>query len=580
MEDRLVGKTILDTYRVVERVGAGGMGTLYKAIHLPLAQVVALKFIHPHVRTPKTIRRFQREARTLGSLKHPNIVGVKAFYAEGDDVFFVMEYLEGEDLASLLKRKGSLSLPEFKEIFSQVVDGVEYLHASGIVHRDLKPANIMLVAQPDGTSEVKILDFGLAKAMDESASQRLTASGTFVGTLQYVSPEQLSGKQVDVRSDVYSLACVMWEALSGEEPFSADGPVAAMTKHLSGTLPPMKLAEFAAISSVLQRCTAADPDGRLGSVRDMWSAIIKNESIPNAIPAKWPRVSKKVWITAACCLGAAIVVGGFVVVQSMINKSNIALQQSVHTKEVQQLCAILRRGMIVSQLQFQREHERTRTLARFSPQELEQLSEACADGSRKTSNPELRAALVDNMIDLAIHARLGYREANDTGAAERALAKALGRLKTPEDFDLADSSIKSRLFNAHMEYRYYDKTALLLTEGEILLAKGNSNSDYVANDRLEEAWGNALKMLERRDNPPPVWNLPPRTNVVELACRSAVAMIRHYMNGQRYDEAVDVGETAKRALAPWVEATPADLAPLNQQYELALQKSRSLKQKN
>jgi hypothetical protein len=240
---------------------------------------------------------------------------------------------------------------------------------------------------------------------------------------------------------------------------------------------------------------------------------------------------------------------------------------------LQQICERTRRGELVFPLTLDREDPRTKAYSEYSPQELERLSDACAQGLRTTTDPRLAWKLADNMVELALQARQCYRERRDTDAAVAVLAKLQAELQTPFEREIADSRIASRLLKAHFGERYYDKTVLLLAEGELLLLMEN----YAAHDRLEEAWSNALKMLEHRENPPNIWSLPPRSNVAQVSCKSATALIRRYTDLKRYDDAIKVGDTAKKALAPWVEATPADLAELNHHYELALQKSKTKK---
>lgn len=210
----------LGKFKIIEKIGEGGMGRVYKALDPILNRKVAIKVIafaeggDSNDRVQELRERFTREARLIGSLQHPNIVTLFDFGETEGIVYMAMEFLDGTDLKKVLKSGVALPLPRKLDILKQVCDGLAYAHAQGVIHRDLKPGNIHLL----DSGLVKIVDFGLARI----GSSDLTKAGVVVGTPYYMSPEQIRGKKVDHRSDIFSLGCVMYEFLTGQRPFVAD----------------------------------------------------------------------------------------------------------------------------------------------------------------------------------------------------------------------------------------------------------------------------------------------------------------------------------------------------------------------
>ena len=227
------GKVLADRYRIVKSVGRGGMGTVYEALRLDDEQVVALKVLHrAHGNDERALARFAREAEALARLLHPNIVRVLGFSARPNEpAFLVLERLHGEPLSAVLHRRGTLSSAEVAVLSLAVLAALEAAHAAGIVHRDLKPDNIFLGASVAGEiaaadrptvvdDRVKLLDFGIVKLLEGDGRDKLTATGTVLGTPTYMAPEQLAGEEIDGRTDLYSLGVVMYRAISGSPPFS------------------------------------------------------------------------------------------------------------------------------------------------------------------------------------------------------------------------------------------------------------------------------------------------------------------------------------------------------------------------
>lgn len=247
--DPYIGRVIDGRFTLLSRIGKGGMGVVYRAQQAPLGRSVALKLLIGTAggdREAEFQRRFFREAATSSKLKHPNTITVFD-YGSGllDDtrVFWIaMELLEGQTLSRALA-KGALPPLRAVNIAIQICRSLREAHAHGIVHRDLKPGNVMLIRQEDaddGDADfVKVLDFGLAKTVQGQLEPALTRAGTFLGSPRYVAPEQIEGRPVDARTDIYAFGCVLYRMLTGTVPFDGETPVAIMMKHLSGAPPPI-----------------------------------------------------------------------------------------------------------------------------------------------------------------------------------------------------------------------------------------------------------------------------------------------------------------------------------------------------
>jgi serine/threonine-protein kinase len=239
----LVGQVIADRYHVVKKLGEGGMGQVYLAEHVKMGRRSAIKVMNPSLtHDPDAVARFNREAANASRITHPNVCAVYDFGETPDGlIYLAMEFVEGAPLTDLLGRDGALPLGRAVRIFRQVADALQAAHDLGIVHRDLKPDNIMLTKGRDGADVVKVVDFGIAKAVGgDEAGQKVTKTGLVVGTPEFMSPEQLSGDKVDGRSDLYSLALVFFRMLTGKLPFEATSVQETMIKRLTDE--PVKLA--------------------------------------------------------------------------------------------------------------------------------------------------------------------------------------------------------------------------------------------------------------------------------------------------------------------------------------------------
>ncbi len=250
----------LGGYEIISEIGRGGMGVVYRARQLSLDREVALKTLMPGLALDETlVERFEAEARAASRINHPNLVPVYDVGREQDVHYLAMEFVEGQDLATLLHRDGPTDYPEAAAIASQAAAGLGALHRAGVVHRDVKPSNVLV--RPDGV--VKVTDFGVA--LLQGAAARLTAEGSTVGTATYMSPEQVRGEELDGRSDVYSLGIVLYQMLTGAPPFVADAPLVVMRQHCEEEPPSIRRARPDVpdrLAQVVARCLAKSPDDR------------------------------------------------------------------------------------------------------------------------------------------------------------------------------------------------------------------------------------------------------------------------------------------------------------------------------
>ncbi len=232
----LVGQVLADRYHIMKKLGEGGMGQVYLAEHVKMGRRSAIKVMNPSmVHDPEAVARFNREAANASRISDAHVCAIYDFGETPEGlIYLAMEFVEGEPLTELITREGALPVARAADIGIQVAAALQAAHDLGIVHRDLKPDNIMLTRSRDGADAVKVVDFGLAKAVGgEGGGQKVTRTGLVVGTPEFMSPEQLSGDKLDGRSDVYSLGLVLFNMLTGTLPFSADSVQEAMIKRLT-----------------------------------------------------------------------------------------------------------------------------------------------------------------------------------------------------------------------------------------------------------------------------------------------------------------------------------------------------------
>ena len=290
----LVGQVVADRYHVVKKLGEGGMGQVYLAEHVKMGRRSAIKVMNPSmVHDPDAIARFNREASNASRITHPNVCAIYDFGETPDGlIYLAMEFIEGEPLTDLLEREGALPLSRATGIFLQTADALQAAHDLGIVHRDLKPDNIMLTRKKGGGDTVKVVDFGIAKAVGgDQAGQKVTKTGLVVGTPEFMSPEQLSGDTLDGRSDLYSLALVFYRMLSGKLPFEATTAQETMIKRLTDE--PTKLVEArpdlsfpAGLQPVLDTALARTPIERYQTVAKFAAdvAAVTGRPVTHSVP--------------------------------------------------------------------------------------------------------------------------------------------------------------------------------------------------------------------------------------------------------------------------------------------------------
>jgi len=279
--DPLIGQVIADRYKILSMLGRGGMGVVYKVEHVHIGKLMAMKLLSGELASdPNTVRRFRREAKAISKLGHPNTVQIFDFGQSANLAYLVMEYLPGKDFANVIADEFPLSFTRVAKICAQVAASVSEAHERGIIHRDIKPENVMVVEAPGHRDFVKVLDFGIAKLRDVTdEGGPSTQSGHLVGTPYYMAPEQIRAEPYDHRVDIYALGAMMYKALCGEPPFTADTPMAVLTKHLTETLVPVRkraprsdLPEVA--DTIVGRAMEKDPRKRYARMDDLRADLL------------------------------------------------------------------------------------------------------------------------------------------------------------------------------------------------------------------------------------------------------------------------------------------------------------------
>src|SRR6266700_2534390 len=272
----MIGREI-GSYRILEKIGAGGMGVVYKGVDVGLDRLVAIKVLNPDLaHDPELISRFRAEAKAQANLNHPNIATLYAFLQVEGECLIVMELLEGDTFEELLLRRGKVPWSGAVSLTRQVLQGLGFAHGMGIVHRDIKPGNLMLTS----TGTVKIMDFGIAKAF---GSPTKTRTGQQMGTPLYMSPEQIRGEPIDRRSDIYSLGITLYQLLSGKAPFQGQSDFALMNAHINTPPPPLTDAHQDIPKSIEQcvlKALAKDPARRFQSGEEFGAALEDAARVP------------------------------------------------------------------------------------------------------------------------------------------------------------------------------------------------------------------------------------------------------------------------------------------------------------
>jgi eukaryotic-like serine/threonine-protein kinase len=270
------GSVIASRYEILQTVGRGGMGTVYKAHDRILDEIVAVKVLRAELASsPDLARRFRQETKLARRVRHPNICGIHEYGEDRDIRYIAMEFVDGVEIRRILKERGRLPTSEAFDAVLQVAEGLQAIHAAGVIHRDLKTANIMR----DAKNQVRVMDFGIAKQFGSDIEESTlgdTAMGMIVGTAEYMSPEQARGEKIDLRTDIYALGIVIFEIFTGDVPFRGETPVATIFKHLQEPPPlwgPRAVALPESLRPVLEKALAKDPASRYASAAEMLEAL-------------------------------------------------------------------------------------------------------------------------------------------------------------------------------------------------------------------------------------------------------------------------------------------------------------------
>src|ERR1051326_298499 len=309
----LVGRTLVDKYRIDALVGIGGMGAVYSAHHLGIDRHVAVKILQPNVvfGNERVIGLFEREAKMTGNLTHENIASVIDAGRTADGIAYIaMEWLEGRTLEETLTTHGPMSFEQAGEILRQIAAALEAAHAKRIIHRDLKPANVMLVKRSDGREQVKVLDFGIAKVLSETTASPVSAP---MGTPHYASPEQFhAGGHIDGRADIYSLGVMLYQMLTGALPFHTTSVHELIRLQLTALPPPIRHLRPDAspeLENLVSRLLAKDPNERpqrAGEIPALYARAIKGRGYSSAEDEPIPSAMAPTLIGNGLPAGAAL----------------------------------------------------------------------------------------------------------------------------------------------------------------------------------------------------------------------------------------------------------------------------------
>ncbi len=291
-----LGKVVDGRYRVIEVLGRGGMGVVYRVEHLRMGKLAAMKVLHRDLaQDPEVVQRFEREAAAVSKLHHPHTVQVFDFGNAQGALYLIMEYVRGLDLARIISRDGPIPWPRCAPLLAQICGALQEAHELGIVHRDLKPENVLITRTTGGRDYAKVLDFGLAKLDQRGAPTRETERNAIVGTPYFMAPEQIRGDEVDARTDIYSFGALMFELLTGEHLYSGSTAVGVLTKHLTAEpdAPSMRAPRMAippAVDQVCRKALARDPDARWRTAAELAEAIeeIYSETVHDTTPSSRP----------------------------------------------------------------------------------------------------------------------------------------------------------------------------------------------------------------------------------------------------------------------------------------------------
>ncbi len=331
----MIGTVLSGRYRLEAKIGSGGMSTVYLARDQTLDRQVAVKVMHREMsEQADQLERFRQEARAVAKLSHPNVVSVIDAGEDGGHPYIVFEYVAGETLKQRVSRDGALAPQEAIAYAIEIARGLSMAHARNMVHRDIKPQNILI----DGEGRAKLTDFGISRQLEQDG---MTATGRVLGTTDYVAPEQAMGRQVDLRSDIYSLGVVLYEMLVGQVPFAADSQVGVAMKHVNEELPDVQRRRpelSAAVALVVERATAKDPAQRyehVGELIDDLETALEVEaaragsttgeatSVLDAVPPPKRQLSGRARWSWAAIVAVLLIVGGVLLVVFVISSGDV-----------------------------------------------------------------------------------------------------------------------------------------------------------------------------------------------------------------------------------------------------------------
>ena len=268
----MIGK-VVGTYKIIDKIGEGGMGSVYKGIDEMLEREVAIKVLRPELASQeRVVERFRTEAKTLAKLNHTNIATVFNFIHQDELYFMVMEFVRGETFDHIIRKTGAMVFEQAIAMFCHALDGLEHAHSMGIIHRDIKPANIML----SDTGIVKVMDFGIARVLGTS---RMTKQGNIIGTIEYMSPEQVRGEETDARSDIYAAGILLYEMLTGRVPFESKSEFELMKAQIEEPPPPPgNFASYipAQAEQAIMRALAKKPEARYQSASEFRQELLRS----------------------------------------------------------------------------------------------------------------------------------------------------------------------------------------------------------------------------------------------------------------------------------------------------------------